>query len=74
MPLPDARVLLERLAGHARAAGAAYLEARALELGGGLEVDSRARNTDEAGDVPQVVVEDPADQPTDVLPAPDLRG
>jgi hypothetical protein len=37
-------------------------------------VDSRARNTDEAGDVPQVVVEDPADQPTDVLPAPDLRG
>ncbi|MBO84508.1 MAG: hypothetical protein CL927_04065 [Deltaproteobacteria bacterium] len=74
MPLPDAHVLLERVARHARSVGAAYLEARALELGGSLVVDSRPpRDSDEA-EIPDLLMEDPADLPTDVMPSPDLSG
>jgi serine/threonine protein kinase/tetratricopeptide (TPR) repeat protein len=74
MPLPDARVLLERVATHARSAGASYLESRALELAGELSVDAAIESEYATGEIPRVVVEDPSEGPTDIAPAPDVSG
>ena len=74
MPLPDAHVLLQRVAHHAQGRGAAYLEARALELAGSLVVDSPASSVELPAEIPGILVEDPADLPTDVMPLPDLNG
>lgn len=74
MPLPDGRVLLSRLARHARAAGAAYLEARALELAGGLEVRGGVEREDPTGEIPRIFNEDPAEFPTELMAVPDLGG
>jgi len=71
MPLPDARQLLDRVARHARAAGARYLEARVLELAGGLVVDPSREEP--SAEVPVVAPEDPADLPTVLMRAPVLQ-
>jgi hypothetical protein len=74
MPLPDGQVLLNRLARHARLVGAAYLEARALELTGDLEVTSPLEGDEPSVDVPTILTEDPTEGPTELKVTPNLNG
>ena len=60
LPLPDAGVLLSRLAHAAGQGGASYLEARARELSGELQLPT----PDALPTVRLRPVEDPAEEPT----------
>ena len=73
MPLPDARVLLERVAHHAHASGDARLAARARKLAGRLQVRTTGDFEGPSVEISHVEPEDPAELPTDVFPAPDLE-
>ncbi|MBC04389.1 MAG: hypothetical protein CMJ34_13975 [Phycisphaerae bacterium] len=64
LPLPDAGVLLSRLANAARERGAAYLEARARELAGELQLPMPQPEPKPVPVVRMQPAEDPADAPT----------